>query len=116
MTVVPEPHVVLPYDASGMAGAAVVPDDIMAMQDELREEGQAVADAAAASLGIADVETRILVGDPGRAICELADELGATVVVLGTRGRGGLARAVMGSVSDHVIRHAPCPVLVTNPE
>jgi nucleotide-binding universal stress UspA family protein len=32
--------------------------------------------------------------------------------VVGTSGHGGLRRAVMGSTSDHVIRHAPCPVLV----
>jgi nucleotide-binding universal stress UspA family protein len=34
------------------------------------------------------------------------------VVVLGTHGRSGLRRAVMGSTSDHVVRHAVCPVLV----
>jgi nucleotide-binding universal stress UspA family protein len=39
--------------------------------------------------------------------------LGARAVVLGTRGRGGIARALLGSVSDYVVRNAPCPVVVT---
>jgi nucleotide-binding universal stress UspA family protein len=53
-----------------------------------------------------------IVGKPGDAICKLAESLPASVVVVGTSGHGGLRRAVMGSTSDHVIRHAPCPVLV----
>jgi nucleotide-binding universal stress UspA family protein len=36
-------------------------------------------------------------------------------MVVGTRGRGGLRRAVLGSVSDHVVRNAPCPVVVVGP-
>jgi nucleotide-binding universal stress UspA family protein len=51
----------------------------------------------------------------GRAdeeICVLAEELGADLIVMGCRGRGAVRRALMGSVSDAVIRHAHCPVLV----
>ena len=53
-----------------------------------------------------------VVGEPGTAICDLAEQLPVSVVVIGTSGRSGLRRAVMGSTSDHVIRHAPSPVLV----
>jgi nucleotide-binding universal stress UspA family protein len=42
----------------------------------------------------------------------LAKKLGADLIVMGCRGRGGIRRAVGGSISDAVIRHAPCPVLV----
>ena len=38
---------------------------------------------------------------------------GGLAIVRGSRGRGGLRRAVLGSVSDHVVRNAPCPVVVT---
>jgi nucleotide-binding universal stress UspA family protein len=38
--------------------------------------------------------------------------VGAGLIVIGSRGRGGLRRALLGSVSDSVIRHAHCPVLV----
>ena len=64
-------------------------------------------------LGIPDAELRVLTGSPGPAICDLATELGASAIVIGSRGRGGFRRAVLGSVSDHVVRHAPCPVVVT---
>ena len=49
---------------------------------------------------------------PARAIVELGEKLGAGLVVMGSRGRGGLRRTLMGSVSDSVVRHAHCPVMV----
>src|SRR5688572_10550791 len=49
---------------------------------------------------------------PERAIVELAEEVGAGLVVVGSRGLSGLKRALMGSVSASVVRHAHCPVLV----
>ena len=58
------------------------------------------------------LESRIEAGDPARALCDVAREAGADVVVVGSRGHGFLRRALMGSVSSHVLHHAPCPVLV----
>ncbi|MEJ7843124.1 MAG: universal stress protein [Rubrobacter sp.] len=51
-------------------------------------------------------------GKPDREILDLAEELDADMVVVGSRGLGGLRRALMGSVSTSVVRHAHCPVLV----
>jgi nucleotide-binding universal stress UspA family protein len=45
-------------------------------------------------------------------IVDLAEEIEAGLVVLGSRGLGGVKRALMGSVSYSVVRHAHCPVLV----
>jgi nucleotide-binding universal stress UspA family protein len=49
-------------------------------------------------------------------IVALAEELRAGLIVMGTRGLGGVRRALMGSVSDSVVRHAHCPVLVVRQE
>lgn len=84
--------------------------------DQIETSGDRIAkqilDSTVEALGLGDVELRAIVGRPGYAICTLAEALPASVVVIGTSGRSGLRRAVMGSTSDHVIRHAPCPVLV----
>ena len=64
--------------------------------------------------GDGEVETEVRIGDAGREIVDLATDLPADVVVLGTSGHGGFRRAVLGSVSDHVVRHSPCPVLVSS--
>jgi nucleotide-binding universal stress UspA family protein len=47
-----------------------------------------------------------------QAIVHLADEIGAGLIVMGSRGLGGIRRALMGSVSDSVVRHAHCPVMI----
>jgi len=52
------------------------------------------------------------VGSPAAEIVRLAEELGVGLIVMGCRGLGGLRRYLMGSVSDSVVRHAHCPVLV----
>jgi nucleotide-binding universal stress UspA family protein len=54
----------------------------------------------------------LMMGDVAREIVHLAEDLGAGLIVMGSRGRGGIRRALMGSVSDSAIRHAHCPVLV----
>ena len=53
------------------------------------------------------------VGQPeDRAIVGFAEDAGVGLIVMGSRGRGGIRRALMGSVSDSVVRHTHCPVLV----
>jgi nucleotide-binding universal stress UspA family protein len=60
-----------------------------------------------ASFGKATVE----VGDPRDTIVAAVKKTDADLIVMGTHGRRGLSRVVMGSVAEDVIRHAPCPVL-----
>ncbi|MBW4514861.1 MAG: universal stress protein [Timaviella obliquedivisa GSE-PSE-MK23-08B] len=57
-------------------------------------------------------ELTCLVGTPGAGICELAQSWGADLIVLGRRGHQGLTEVMMGSVSNYVVHHAPCSVLV----
>jgi nucleotide-binding universal stress UspA family protein len=61
-------------------------------------------------------QTHLRMGKAAAEIVELAEELGARLVVVGSRGLGGIRRALMGSVSDSVVRHAHCPVLVVRRE
>ena len=63
--------------------------------------------------GVDAANVVVLRGDPAASLVQHAEHVGASAIVIGTRGRGGIKRAVLGSVSDHVIRHAPCPVIVT---
>jgi nucleotide-binding universal stress UspA family protein len=62
------------------------------------------------------VKSHLLLGRPDAATVWLAEEIGAGLVVLGSRGLGGMKRILTGSVSDSVARHAHCPVMVVRKE
>jgi nucleotide-binding universal stress UspA family protein len=57
-------------------------------------------------------ETHLRSGDPDKEILRTAEGLGVGLIVVGSRGLGAVSRALMGSVSDSVVKHAHCPVLV----
>ena len=57
-------------------------------------------------------QAHLLLGRPAEQIVNLSEELGIGVVVIGSRGLSALRRAVLGSVSESVVRHAHCPVFV----
>jgi nucleotide-binding universal stress UspA family protein len=59
------------------------------------------------------VEVQLERGDPTAEILRVADEVGADLIVMGTHGRSGLGRVLMGSVAEGVLRAARCPVLIT---
>lgn len=71
----------------------------------------------ARALGAAGVSTRWLrrVGVPHEEIVKAAAEERVAYLVLGTHGRGGLGRFMLGSAADRVVRTAPCPVLTVRP-
>jgi nucleotide-binding universal stress UspA family protein len=54
---------------------------------------------------------KLLFGDPAEGILQTADEVDADLIVMGTHGRTGLNRLMMGSVAEVVVRRADCPVL-----
>src|SRR5258706_5267660 len=59
-------------------------------------------------------ELAVVEGDPVNVILEQAEVLGSDLIVLGTHGRRGFDRWVLGSVTERVLHHAPCPVLTVN--
>jgi nucleotide-binding universal stress UspA family protein len=66
--------------------------------------------------GTIEVKPHLLIGRPDAAIVWLAGEIGADLVLAGSRGLGAMRRALLGSVSDSVARHAHCPVMVVRKE
>jgi nucleotide-binding universal stress UspA family protein len=62
--------------------------------------------------GVEVAETHLVRGRPDRELVHISEEIDAGLIVMGSRGLGGVRRALMGSVSDSVVRHAHCPVLV----
>ncbi|WP_270889315.1 universal stress protein [Pedococcus sp. 5OH_020] len=65
---------------------------------------------AGAAYGTISIETEVLYGSPGHTLSQLGEHAG--LIVVGSRGRGGFAGLVLGSVSHTVIREAGCPVMV----
>jgi len=84
------------------------------------EEGQRISEQRAREVLQEEVEKvrstvageHLVEGRVAPEIVGLAEEIGAGLIVMGSRGRGGIRRALMGSVSESVVRHAHCPVLV----
>jgi nucleotide-binding universal stress UspA family protein len=62
--------------------------------------------------GVSVKETHLLEGRADEEIVALAEEIGAGLIVMGSRGHGRLRRTLLGSVSDAVVRHAHCPVTI----
>jgi len=60
--------------------------------------------------------THVRTGEPYREIVQLASDMEADLVVIGTHSRGGVSRLLMGSVAERVQRYAPCPVLTVKPK
>lgn len=81
--------------------------------DQLHKEAGKIVDRVVHEAGKCGVETkaRILRGIPVQQINETAGELKSDLVVMGTRGRAGLAHVLLGSTAEGVVRGAPCPVL-----
>ncbi len=66
--------------------------------------------------GVADARPAVrIANDPALEVVEYARDVRADVIVIGTHGRTGVSRLIMGSVAEHVVRTAPCPVLVVRP-
>ncbi len=110
-TVVPASDPML-VTGTGFAGGTMSPEDFEAHEQANEREARATLQQTAEQLGLDASNGVVLRGDAGAAVCDFAADQGVDVIVVGSRGHGGLKRAILGSVSDHVVRNAPCPVVV----
>jgi nucleotide-binding universal stress UspA family protein len=85
--------------------------------DAVRARAQSIADTAVATVAelapAVECEALVLEGQPAEALLGASED--ADLIVVGSRGLGGFKRLVLGSVSDQVVHHATCPVLVVHP-
>jgi nucleotide-binding universal stress UspA family protein len=86
----------------------------MPTDDELRAGAEEIVRKTLAEVGgpgDVPVTTTVRPGGSARVLCEVAE--GAELLVVGARGLGGFRGLLLGSVSQQVVAHAPCPVLIT---
>lgn len=103
-------HLLYVVDAGGFAGLPME-TSWESVSELLHEEGRAALDAAERRLdGNVPVERATVEGSPSREIVAYADEHDCDLVVMGTHGRGGLDRILLGSVAERVVRTAEVPV------
>ena len=90
------------------------PDVAVQVEDEQMRFYQEVCSRAERDLRSAGLatEVRAIRGDPREALIEEAAREGVDLIVLGSHGRSGLGKLLLGSVASHVVTHAPCSVLV----
>jgi nucleotide-binding universal stress UspA family protein len=100
-------------DAQDMAEAKALAASSPMLVTDFLEKLEAEAEAAEleAKLGEVGIVRAFRAGSPAEEICQYVDQQGIDLVVIGTHGRTGLERLMMGSVAESLVRKCPCPVL-----
>ena len=108
-------HVVDPFDVDASTDEAVWDDDFIERRkteaEQLLEEYEALGDEHGVS-----IETGIAFGTPSRAILGAVDDYDVDHVAIGSRGRTGVGRVLLGSVAETVAKRAPVSVTIVRPE
>jgi universal stress protein A len=104
-------------DTLAFAEAAAAADVVAARLDERRRQGQQIVDRTVAKLQAAHfhADAEIHEGEARREVLAASNNWPADAIVMGSHGRHGFDRLVMGSVAEHVLRHAPCSVEIVRP-
>jgi len=101
------------YSAPPQMAAGYAPELAERRDAQMKEAKGSVAAAASVlkSAGF-DTRTRVVEGDPRTAILEVAEEWKADLIVMGSQGRRGIKKFLLGSVAESVARHARCSVMI----
>jgi nucleotide-binding universal stress UspA family protein len=104
-------------DISYLTSIDVSPDLLMNTVAEVARAGEKKMEAFCDKnlKAFSNYETKVVMGNPADEILKYANDQGIDLIIMGTHGRKGLERTFMGSVADHVIKHATVPVLTVNP-
>jgi len=95
---------------------AAIDEGLLAEERKAHEETVSMTEHDLREVGL-DTDARVLDGDPSQTIVRIAKSEKVDLVIVGSHGRTGLAKLVMGSVASHVVSHLPCSVLVVrNPD
>ena len=105
-------HVIDPVEA-GYTASATVPGYTEQWYEQAKERAENLFEDARSRASDADIETEIEVGRPSRIIVEFTDELDIDQIVMGSHGRSGVSRILLGSVAEAVVRRSPVPVTIT---
>ncbi len=105
---------VLDYPLYPIGGAAFVEPNLNGGEifAEKKETARKLLTDAETLMKDLPYETRLCFGDARHLICDIAEMEKVDMLIIGSRGLGALGRLVLGSVSDYIMHHAPCPVLV----
>jgi nucleotide-binding universal stress UspA family protein len=104
---VPIPHAALDVLTGAPEGASAAAQELEKLLSQWRADAERLSGRAA--------RVALRSGDPADQLVKFARESGSDLVVVGTHGRRGLRRLVLGSVAERVLRTAPCPVLAVRP-
>lgn len=112
-------NVVEPTPAAPYVGTASLrgpmPRPLLSTTNQRREAADGLLVELSTAMGLEQADRRVVVGYAAERLADLADEEGAEMIVVGSRGRGAFKAAFLGSVSTSLIGVARCPVLVVPP-
>jgi nucleotide-binding universal stress UspA family protein len=103
-----------PYVGAAPLGVAMSRPYLPTTEQQEKSANGLLAELSA-TMGLEQADRRVIVGFPAERLADLADEEGAELIVVGSRGRGAFKAALLGSVSTSLIGIARCPVLVVPP-
>ena len=105
----------IPYAAAAPFGGRAGRDAVVAEVDSQEEVAERLLEQVVLKAGLDGVDLRASVGQPAERLADLADEVDAELIVVGSRGRGAFRAAFLGSVSSSLVGVARCPVLIVPP-